>query len=113
MAGLNGNEGAVISRDRWGTAHIDQLSDERWYIAQTNDDHWTGVCVDRCISANANMQKVGQKEMSLERLKFDVLFQEPNYNELTLYQSMMVPSQHIFSSVLTAYPVVPPRGPVE
>jgi len=33
MAGMERNEGAVISRDRDGPAHIDNLSDDVWFIA--------------------------------------------------------------------------------
>ena len=36
VAGLKGDEGVVISRDRFGVAHVDRLNDTRWYILQTN-----------------------------------------------------------------------------
>lgn len=74
MAGIEENEGTIISRDRWGPAHIDTLSEDRWYLAQTNDDHWTGVCADRCQEANKNLKSIGKEEIDLEKLKFDVLF---------------------------------------
>lgn len=32
IGGLTGNEGTVISRDRFGPAHVDDLSDDRWYL---------------------------------------------------------------------------------
>jgi hypothetical protein len=32
LAGTKNNEGAIISRDRFGTAHLDELSDDRWYL---------------------------------------------------------------------------------
>jgi len=48
VAGVQEYEGAVISRDRFGTAHVEMLSEENWYVAQTNDDHFTGVCQGRC-----------------------------------------------------------------
>jgi len=32
MAGMGKNEGAVISRDRDGPAHIEELSDTQWYV---------------------------------------------------------------------------------
>jgi hypothetical protein len=32
IAGIKDNEGAVISRDRFGAAHIDQLSEDRWFL---------------------------------------------------------------------------------
>ena len=38
IAGTEPNEGAVISRTRLGVANMDQLSDERWFLLQTNFD---------------------------------------------------------------------------
>jgi N-acylethanolamine-hydrolysing acid amidase len=32
MAGVKDNEGAVISRDRFGAAHVDLLSEDRWFL---------------------------------------------------------------------------------
>jgi hypothetical protein len=51
VAGLKGNEGAVITRDRFAVAHLDELTDKKWFVLQTNDDHWTGVCTARCSKA--------------------------------------------------------------
>jgi len=44
MAGVEKNEGAVISRARDAPAFIDVLTEDRWYIAQTNDDHFSNIC---------------------------------------------------------------------
>ena len=32
VAGLGKNEGAVISRGRYGIEHMDELSDEKWFL---------------------------------------------------------------------------------
>mmetsp|Transcript_3257 Transcript_3257/g.2195 ORF Transcript_3257/g.2195 Transcript_3257/m.2195 type:complete len:229 (+) Transcript_3257:200-886(+) len=48
VAGVQPYEGAVISRDKFGAAHIEMLSEERWYVFQTNDDHYNGECQGRC-----------------------------------------------------------------
>ena len=48
MAGIKPYEGAIISRDKFGAAHIDMLSNKTWYLAQTNDDHFDGTCQNRC-----------------------------------------------------------------
>jgi len=55
LAGTKNNDGVVITRDRWGVAHFDRLNETRWYVLQTNDDTWTGVCQERCQVGNANM----------------------------------------------------------
>jgi hypothetical protein len=52
VAGLEPNEGAVIVKDRFGPAHIDKLSDERWYIFLANEDHYLGQCNTRCVEGN-------------------------------------------------------------
>ena len=36
IGGIKDYEGAVITRNRVGSAHIDYLSDENWYLIQTN-----------------------------------------------------------------------------
>jgi len=48
VAGTGRYDGAVISRDRNGAAHIEMLSEERWALVQTNDDHFAGICQTRC-----------------------------------------------------------------
>ena len=59
VAGLNSNEGAVITRDRFSVANLDVLSDDKWFLLQTNDDHWTGVCTARCSVANQRIKDIG------------------------------------------------------
>ena len=50
LAGTNAsaNEGLVISRNQWGAVHEDFINDTTFFLVQTNDDHWTGTCLDRC-----------------------------------------------------------------
>lgn len=36
ISGVKDNEGIIITRDRSGTAHVDELSDKQWYLVQTN-----------------------------------------------------------------------------
>ena len=59
MAGVKGYEGAIISRDKFGSAHVEMLSYKNWNLVQTNDDHFAGDCQKRCQIANANMALVG------------------------------------------------------
>lgn len=32
VAGVKDNEGSVITRDRFGVAHVDTLSEDRWFL---------------------------------------------------------------------------------
>ena len=62
---------------------------------QTNDDHWTGVCTDRCSKANERIKAIGQAEMTPQRLRDEVLMLYPNANEHGIYNSLMIPSQKV------------------
>jgi len=81
MAGIKENEGVVIARNREGPAHIEQLSETNWYIAQTNDDHWTGACRDRCQGANSHIQAIGSEGFTIGRFLEEVMFAGPNMND--------------------------------
>lgn len=36
ISGIEENEGAIISKDRFGIGHIEELNKERWFLIQTN-----------------------------------------------------------------------------
>lgn len=59
VAGTKGNEGAIISRDRFGIANITTLTDDKWFLVQTNQDHFSGDCPMRCQAANSNFLSLG------------------------------------------------------
>lgn len=101
---LSGNEtyeGAIITRDRMGPAHIDMLSSERWYVAQTNDDHWTGVCTLRCTYVHENLDKMGREGFNGEAL-VNVLSQWPSNNAKSIYNVLMINERAYFDSQLIA-----------
>ena len=56
LAGVKGNEGAIITRNRYDVANVTALSDDRWYLVQTNSDHYTGDCPRRCTAARTNFE---------------------------------------------------------
>ena len=98
VAGTKGDEGAVISRNRFGAAHIDKLdsANGKWFLVQTNSDEWkpdgyqTG-CTDRCAAATASMNAVGQANINLETIRSKVLLVYPVLNEHTLYNTEFDP----------------------
>ena len=95
IAGTKDYEGAVITKDRTTVAHVDQLSENRWYLLQTNDDHFKGVCTVRCEAANARIKKIG-RNITPAQLKDDVLLQYPNLNFHGIYNTLMIPGQSNF-----------------
>jgi N-acylethanolamine-hydrolysing acid amidase len=66
IAGSKNRQGAVITKDRMGPVNIDLLSPDNWYIAQTNDDHWTGVCTIRCQYVRDSMDAIGRDKITPE-----------------------------------------------
>lgn len=96
VAGTKGNEGVVISKDRIGFANIANLTDTQWYLVQTNDDHFTGVCRERCTAARANFDKLTQAALTVQSAYDTVLMVEPNLNFGTIYAVKMSPSSGRF-----------------
>lgn len=48
MAGIKENEGAIVTRDRNEIVNINTLSNDTWYLVQTNEDIFKGICTQRC-----------------------------------------------------------------
>mmetsp|Transcript_38497 Transcript_38497/g.28336 ORF Transcript_38497/g.28336 Transcript_38497/m.28336 type:complete len:144 (+) Transcript_38497:676-1107(+) len=96
MSGPGENEGVVISKDEEGVAFTARLSDDDWYIVQTNDDHFAGVCQQRCVDANEHMKQIGPENISLETLLEDVILQSHNFNKFTIYTTMFSTSENYF-----------------
>jgi len=92
VAGVKNYEGAIISRDKFGAAHIEMLSNKSWTIVQTNDDHFDGTCNTRCQVANANMQSVGFENINADNLRHTVMLAEPTLNDHTIFSSILIPA---------------------
>lgn len=91
LAGVEGEEGVVITRKNKGYDHMKHLGgdDDVWYLVQTNSDHWKDGCTDRCAAATSNMEKIGIKNINRDNLASDVLKQAPNLNEGSIYITTM------------------------
>lgn len=98
MAGMGPNDGVVISRDPDGVANIRQLDDDHWYVAQTNDDHFAGVCQQRCVDANNHMQSIGAADIDENNLLEQVMLQSHTFNYYTIYTNIMSPADDYFAS---------------
>lgn len=96
IAGVNGDDAAVISRDRQGAANVTFISEEHWYVVQTNDDHFDGICRERCVSAKANFELLGREAMTADTAFNQVLMVSPNLNINSIYGVKMVPKTGVF-----------------
>lgn len=107
IAGINKNEGAVITRSPEGALNVAALSDTKWYLVETNEDHYQGNCRSRCRTANENFEKLTQSRLTKETGLSEVLQQVPNLNVLSIYHSVIVPKTGYFKSFLANGTVTP------
>mmetsp|Transcript_30552 Transcript_30552/g.29980 ORF Transcript_30552/g.29980 Transcript_30552/m.29980 type:complete len:211 (-) Transcript_30552:42-674(-) len=101
MAGVKDYEGAVISRDRFGSAHIEMLSEEKWYVAQTNDDHFMGACQGRCQTVHANLEALGKESLDRDSIRTEIMFKGPTLNDHSIFNAVMIPGEGYFDAIGT------------
>ena len=90
VAGTLPNEAAVITRDRISAVDIWSMDNDKWYLLETNYDHWVPppASDDRRDPGIAAMNKVGEKNISLSTL-YDILSTPPVLNKGTIYTTLM------------------------
>jgi hypothetical protein len=66
VGGLKDNEGVVIARDSVGTSHTHWLSEDEWYVAQTNRDIWEDFGDARYNATVLYMDRLGQAGVTLD-----------------------------------------------
>ncbi|CAB3402631.1 unnamed protein product [Caenorhabditis bovis] len=90
VAGTKPNEGVIISRNRWNAADIYRLEFEkkRWFLVETNFDHWKGDRDERRLTAIAQLKRIGASNISASRM-FDVLSTHPVNNNLTVFSTVI------------------------
>jgi len=88
VSGPGPNDGVVITRNRIDTEDLWYLGDSLWYLAQTNDDHWTPDTDGRSTAAKQLMDRIGTASVNLQTI-FGVLSTEPVLDESTTYTSLM------------------------
>jgi N-acylethanolamine-hydrolysing acid amidase len=91
MGGVNPREGAVISRNRLDSADVWRLDPpERYFLVETNYDHWEPVPRDdpRRTVANALMNASTPATVGLPYIN-SVLTTIPVFNPETTYTALM------------------------
>jgi acid ceramidase len=84
VGGMEPNEGIVLARNREGTDHTVELSDENWYVAQTNADWWKKE--DPRFNKTIQMlENVGQSNIEADTLINDVLHSNGVLQEITIF----------------------------
>ncbi|XP_012944643.1 acid ceramidase [Aplysia californica] len=91
LGGNQSGEGTVITRSREAAVDIWKMSNaSRWYILETNYDHWEAPLFldDRRAPAHKCMDAMGQKNTGFAGI-FNVLSSQPVLNKLTTYTALM------------------------
>jgi len=110
IAGVNSGEGTVVSRNRTVSADNWVLdSPSRWFVVQSNYDHWTPMpwYDDRVDPANDVLNNFGQKGFTLDKM-MQVISTKPVLNIQTVHSILACPATGEFSSWLRycQYPCV-------
>ncbi|XP_076877419.1 N-acylsphingosine amidohydrolase (acid ceramidase) 1a [Brachyhypopomus gauderio] len=107
LGGNRTGQGCVITRTRVNTLDIWEIDLKlgRWYVLETNYDHWEDPFFldDRRTPAMKCMNKTTQANISLQTI-YDVLSTKPVLNKLTTYTSLMEVSTGKLESYIRACP---------
>jgi hypothetical protein len=91
ISGAKSGEGVVVTRWR-DTTDIwpldTQGSTNRWFLPQTNDDHWKPPKDNRRAAVIAGMNAIGRDKINLEGI-FSVLSTPPVLARSTTYTTLM------------------------
>ncbi|KAM8940523.1 acid ceramidase [Pelodytes ibericus] len=107
LGGNKSGEACVITRSRESCLDIWDLDTKqgRWYVLETNYDHWKAPFPldDRRTPAMKCMDRTSQKNVSFETI-YDVLSTKPVLNKLTTYTALMAISDNKFETYLRDCP---------
>lgn len=103
IAGTGNGQGAVVSRERDSavdTWTIDTTDSNRWFLVQTNDDHWLPPQDSRRNATNEHMKACCSPDTISSDSMFDLMNMQPTLNELTTYTSVLSAGSNYFYSVV-------------
>ena len=103
VCGLNGNEGTVITKNRNMLVNSRELTNESWYIIQTNKDHFDGIYDLRYKAAITRLESVGNKNINAESLRNDVMLIVYPAQHDTVYTTTMIPAKNSFDAIKTTF----------
>jgi len=101
-AGVQHNEGKVITRNMDDAADVWQLTNNRWFEVETNWDHWKIPLDNRRKFANTQMNKTTAEAVDMDYL-YKILSTSPSLAHDTVYTSKMIPSLNYYQSVVRGH----------
>ncbi|KJH51353.1 linear amide C-N hydrolase, choloylglycine hydrolase family protein [Dictyocaulus viviparus] len=88
IGGRKKGEGAIISRSRLRADDVLSLSDDRWYLVETNYDHWKEF-EDRRMNVSIRMlEGIGRDGITIDTMLF-ILRSYPVKSSVTLFSTVM------------------------
>lgn len=107
LGGNKSGQGCIITRSRELSIDLFEINLKlgRWYVLETNYDHWEDPFVldDRRTPAMTCMNKTTQNNISIKTL-YDVLSTKPVLNKLTTYTTLMQVSEGTLESYIRDCP---------
>uniref|UniRef100_A0A3B4YTE9 Acid ceramidase n=1 Tax=Seriola lalandi dorsalis TaxID=1841481 RepID=A0A3B4YTE9_SERLL len=105
LGGNQTGQGCIITRSRLLSIDMIDLKLGRWYVLETNYDHWEEPLFldDRRTPGMKCMNQTTQKNISLKTM-YDVLSTKPVLNKLTTYTTLMQVSEGKLESYIRDCP---------
>lgn len=88
LGGKESNEGIVITRDRDGLNRTESLTDDKWFVVQTNKDWWSTVDL-RYQATEERLLNLTQADVTPSTLVSDVLRANGVLQSITIFQAAM------------------------
>ncbi|KAK6740892.1 hypothetical protein RB195_009006 [Necator americanus] len=88
IGGRQAGEGAIISRNRMKAADVITLSENQWFLVETNFDHWEKDMDKRRITAVKRLSDIGRTGLNADSM-LKVLRTAPVRNNETLFSTVM------------------------
>jgi hypothetical protein len=102
ISGLENNQGAVVTRNRWNLENLWLLNETTWFLLETNYDHWLPAPKDddRRDPAIKYMNTVGQANLDVPTF-FQLFDTYPMLQEsMTVYTAVMSPATGFYSVII-------------
>jgi len=110
LSGVNPGEGAVVTRNRTVADDVWRLDADagRWFLVETNDDHWKPPQDARRDTANKAMNAIGQANIDITSI-FGVISTQPVFNAETKYTILVSSVSDFYQAFIRedAPPAVP------
>ncbi|ETN82920.1 hypothetical protein NECAME_17606, partial [Necator americanus] len=68
IGGRQAGEGAIISRNRMKAADVITLSENQWFLVETNFDHWEKDMDKRRITAVKRLSDIGRTGLNADSM---------------------------------------------